>query len=76
MVRNFVVRKEKVINIATLWTNRNQNSWLLLQHYITNINNGSCLGVQHAAQRRSAGQHGAQQISVKQSYHVLWLGPQ
>lgn len=42
----------------------------------TYINNGGSLGVQHAAQRCPAGQHGAQQVGVELSHHVLRPGAQ
>lgn len=47
-----------------------------LTGFSTYINDSSSLGVQHAAQCRPAGQHGAQQVGVKQSQHVLRLSPQ
>lgn len=42
----------------------------------TDIHDSGSVSVQHAAQRRPAGQHGAQQVGVKQTHHVLQLGPQ
>lgn len=42
----------------------------------TDIYDSGSLSVQHAAQRRPAGQHGAQQVGVKQTHHVIRFGPQ